>query len=177
MMAVKENKAFAETIRPAVKGLSDKFSWRLFQRESICGKERIYIMAYHLVTGIHRTPDLDALKTGDGSQMSLLMVGEKIEESGWFHGAQLQHVVRKGMQKVNQSWAYGPMYNTKNWLDITDWFWAQYMIRGRCIFMHDVHAHSWIKINKNARKCEWCGDHQRRTVVTEKTIIRKDIWS
>lgn len=176
-MITKERREFAEAIRPAVRNQSDKFSWRLYQRASMRGRERVYIAAWNIGIGTPVVPDFEALKNMEGSQMSRLMIGEAIFDDGWFNGAQLQHVIRKGMQAVGASFSYSDTFNTKNWIDITEWFWKQYMIRGRCIFMHDAHAHSWITINKNARRCEWCRKHERRTVVTQKKITRKEVWS
>jgi hypothetical protein len=171
-----ERKAFAESIKPAVKGQSDKFSWRMYQRALKRGRERIYISAWNSITGTPLTPDLEALKAGDRKQRAWLMIGEAVEESGWFHGAQLQHVTRKGTQRVDGSFAFGPAFNTRAWLDITDWFWSAYLRQGRCI-IHGDHSHSWLKINANARKCTHCGKHERRTVVTKKTIERVNRWA
>lgn len=175
MSSAAERKAFAETIKPAVKGQSDKFSWRLYQRALKRGRERVYISAWNNILGIPFDPALAALKAGDRKQRAWLMIGEEIEESGWFHGAWLQGVTRKG-QRVDESFAYGPGHNTGAWLDVTDWFWKAYLERGRCI-IHGDQSHDWLKINRNARKCKHCGAHQRRTVLTVKKIERREAWA
>lgn len=176
MMSLAERKAFAETIKPAVKGQSDKFSWRLYQRALKRGRERVYISGWNSIRGIPFEPDLAALKAGDRKQRQWLMIGEEIEEGGWFHGARIQSVTRKGMQRVDESFAYGPGFYTKSWLDVTDWFWSAYLEKGRCI-IHGDYAHEWMRINRNARKCKHCGSHQKRAVVTIKTIKRVESWA
>lgn len=174
-MNAAERKAFAESIRPAVKGESDKFSWRLYQRALKRGRERVYISAWDNLFGEPFTPDLAALKVGDKRQRAKIMFGNAIQKDGWFHGASIQSITRKG-NRVDESFAYSPAFETRNWLDITDWFWDAYLARGRCIF-HGDWSHSWLQINRNARKCEYCGVHQHRTVVTEKVIKRRDVWA
>lgn len=46
---------------------------------------------------------------------------------------------------------------------------------GRCLFWKN--EHDWLQINRNARKCKHCGEHQRRTVVTIKKIERREAWA
>lgn len=174
-MNAAERKAFAESIKPAVKGESDKFSWRLYQRALKRGRERVFICAWNNLYGVPFIPDLDALKAGCKKQRNQIVLGDAMHEGGWFHGMTIQSITRKGT-RVDEAFAYSPAFETRNWLDITDWFWEAYLARGRCIF-HGDYAHSWLQINRNARKCAYCGQHQRRTVVTKKTIERREVWS
>lgn len=173
--SAQERKEFAKTIKPAVKGQSDKFSWRLYQRALKRGRERIYISAWNNIIGEVFQPDLEALKAACRKQRAWLMIGEAIGEDGWFHGARLQGVTRKG-QRVDESSAYSPGFNTGAWLDITDWFWDAYLRQGRCI-IHGDWSHNWLQINRNARKCEYCGKHERRSIKKVQTIKRKEIWA
>jgi hypothetical protein len=174
-MNEKAKKEFAASIKPAVRGVSDKFSWRLYQRALKRGRERVYISAWNNILGIQFEPDLAALKAGDRKQRSWLMIGEEVESGGWFHGSRIQSVVRKGMQRVDESFAFSPAFNTGAWLDITEWFWSAYLAKGRCI-IHGDQSHDWQAINRNARKCRHCGEHQRRSVVTVKSLKRLERW-
>jgi len=61
------------------------------------------------------------------------------------------------------------------WIEITDWFWENYLRVGRCLFWK--YEHNWIAINRNARKCAHCGEHQRRSIRTKRVIERKEIWA
>lgn len=165
---------FAKQIKPSVKGTSDKFSWWLYKRARKYGRERIYIATINMIDGINLKPDLAALKAGDAKQRSRLMIGYEIESNGWFHGMRLHAVTNPGAASCD--FAYGPNFRTSDWLDVTDWFWKEYISRGRCIIHGDA-THEWIQINANARKCAYCGKHERRTVKTVRTIERQEIWS
>lgn len=166
----------AEKYRPAVKGQADKYSWKLYQRMLKRGLERVYISSRDNVFGEQcEPPSLEKLAAGDSSQARRLMIGERYDFDGqaYFAGRQLRsalHTVGR-----NSELSYGPGNNVEHWLDVTDWFWPEYERIGRCLF--DNYAHMWLTINKNARKCAYCGAHQRRSVETYRKIIRKEIWS
>jgi len=170
-----ERKAFASSIKPAVKGHSDKFSWRLYQRALKRGRERVYISAWNNILGQPFEPNLAALKAGCKHQRAWLMIGEAIGDDGWFHGLRMQSATRTG-QRVDESFAYSPAFNTGAWLDVTDWFWKSYLERGRCIIHGDL-SHKWLQINRNARKCAYCDKHERRTVRTIKKVERLEVWA
>ena len=170
-----ERKAFAESIRPAVNGISDKFSWRLYQRALKRGRERVYISAWNNIIGDAFEPDFQALKAGCRKQRAWLMIGGEVHPEGFVSAKRLQCATRKGMGAIGELWSYGPGHRPEKWLDITDWFWDAYQRQGRCI-IHGDQAHSWIKINRNARKCEYCGKHERRHVNTIKKIERREVW-
>lgn len=172
-MMTATNKEFAASIRPAVNGQSDKFSWRLYKRAVERGQERVYLSAWHPLDGDF-TPDLAALKAGDRRQAAGLMIGYPIAADGWFHGKRLLEVTREGASLSN--FAYGPNFNTKAWLDVTDWFWREYLARGRCIIHGDT-VHEWLRITASSRKCAHCGKHERRTVETIRKVERVERWA
>lgn len=175
-MSQAERKAFAESIRPEVKGQSDKFSWRLYQRALKRGRERVYISAWNNILGVPFVPDLAALKAGDRKQCAWLMIGEEVHSDGFVSAMRLQSATRKGMGAIGELFSFGPGHRPAEWLDITDWFWSAYLRQGRCI-IHGDHAHKWMQINRNARKCTYCGKHEHRTVVTRKKIERLEVWA
>lgn len=164
-----DRKAFAESIRPAVKGRSDKYSWRLYQRAKKNGRESVFLMAWNPLSG-RINPDPEKLKAGWVSAIGVA-IGRRTE-GGWFHGNSLSMICRDGARRMD--WAFGPNHAVEDWIDITDWFWTNYQRHGRCRFFRGVHE--WIQINRNARKCTYCGKHERRIVVTRKVIERVDVW-
>lgn len=166
-------KEFAATIRPAVNGQSDKFSWRMYKRALKNGRERVYISTYNRITGETIKPSLDALKAGESIHRSQLMIGHAIDD-GWFHGSRLMAVTNAG--RTLMDFAFGPNFDTANWLDVTDWFWREYLARGRCIIHGDL-VHEWVRINASARKCAHCGKHERRTVRTVHKVERVESWA
>lgn len=171
-MDLKERTAFASRIKPAVRNKSDKFSWRLYLRAMRKGRERVYVSAKDNIYGTTFVPSLDALKAGDKLHMRLLYIGY-MHDDNYFSGQPVRDVCRSG--KGHCDYAYGPGFNTANWLDVTDWFWDSYLARGRCVVWVDQ-VHEWAMINRNARKCLYCGKHEHRTVVTKKTVERIDSW-
>lgn len=169
----RDRRAFANRFKPAVNGKSDKFSWRLYQRILKNGRERVYISAWDNMLGEEFTPDFEQLKQGCRKQLSRVMLGSEVEPGGWFHGRQAFKIMLTGT-RVDESHAYSPRFNTSDWLDITDWYWSEYERIGVCLFGH---GHRFIKINRNSRKCEHCGKHERRQILTKKTIERREVWS
>lgn len=169
-MSPAERKAFAETIKPAVKGQSDRFSWRLYQRALKRGRESVYFMAWSSING-YVLPDAEQLKSGF-VPAHRLAIGV-MSGGQWFHGCTVRQISTPGSPR--HDWAYGPGHHTAEWVDVTDWFWSSYAMTGRCLFWKN--EHDWLQINRNARKCKHCGEHQRRTVVTIKKIERREAWA
>lgn len=163
-------KSFAETIKPSQKGVSGKYSWRLYRRALKNGRERVYLMAWNAMYG-YQKPDIEKLKA-DAMQSDMIAFG-RLSDDGWFSGKRLSEVCRDGAP--TSDWAYPPAYHTSEWIDITDWFWSEYITKGRCRFIY--RTHTFQKINRNSRKCTHCGTHQHRTIVTEKTIRRNEVWA
>lgn len=168
-MNAQERKAFAETIRPAVNGQSEKFSWRLYQRALKKGREQVYLMAWNVIDG-YRAPSLGDLEAGNTPAYQIA-IGVKAD--GWFHGNNIRNICTPG--SARHDWAYSPAHHVDEWIEITDWFWENYLRVGRCLFWK--YEHNWIAINRNARKCAHCGEHQRRSIRTKRVIERKEIWA
>lgn len=164
-----DRKAFAESIRPAVRGQSDKYSWRLYQRALKNGRESVFLMAWNSIYGLI-DPDPEQLKADWVSAMGLA-IGRRSKDN-WFHGNTLGSICRPGGPR--HDWAYGANFGVKDWIDITDWFWATYQRDGMCRFFRN--EHKWSQINRNSRKCAYCGKHERRTIVTRKSIKRIEEW-
>lgn len=174
--SAQQRKEFAESIKPSVKGQSDKYSWRLYQRALKRGRERVYISAWNNIIGGEFKPDLEALKAGCRKQRAWLMLGDEIREKGFVSAVRMQSATRKGMGAIGELWSYGPGHHPEKWLDVTDWFWGAYIRLGRCV-IHGDYSHKWIAINANARKCEYCGRHERREVRKVQTIKRIEVWT
>lgn len=167
--SAQERKEFAKTIKPSVKGQSDKFSWRLYQRALKRGRERVYLMAWSFIDG-YRAPSLDDLEAGNTPAYQIA-IGVKNDD--WFNGNTLRNICTPGTAK--HDWAYSPAHHVAEWIDITDWFWSNYLRIGRCLFWK--YEHSWLQINRNARKCEYCGKQERRSIKKVQTIKRQEIWA
>lgn len=172
-MDLQERTEFARQIKPAVRSRSDKYSWRLYLRAMRQGRERVYVAAWDNLHGQPFTPTLQGLKAGDRMHMRLLYIGHMCDDRH-FSGQPIRDVARHG--KGHCDFSYGPGFDTAHWLDVTDWFWSNYIEHGRCIVWPDQ-VHEWTMINRNARKCVYCGKHEHRTVVTKKIVERVECWS
>lgn len=73
--------------------------------------------------------------------------------------------------------------NPNHLVDITEWFWNEYVKSGRCIF--DREHNGWwqgdqeryTQINKNSRKCKWCNQYQKRSIRKVVSIKREEVWT
>lgn len=65
---------------------------------------------------------------------------------------------------------------TRKAIEITDWFWSEYLKRGRCLLNdHDMgllYDRGRFTVNGETRTCNWCGAVQHRHV---RTITRERI--
>jgi hypothetical protein len=74
------------------------------------------------------------------------------------------------------------LYDTNSFIDITDWFFNTYKQIGRCMFdnrHHDFdnqYNNRYYIINKNHRKCRWCGEHFHREHEKVVEVKKYTIW-
>lgn len=146
--------------KPAVKGKSDKFSWQLYRwAKKNPHALRIWSATWNSVRGVD--PD-----------HRQLYIGYK-RDGNWIHARQLRNLCSYGARL--DCFAYNRGHDTENWIDVTGWFWREYLRKGVCA-IHGDRVHDFIKINRNSRKCKHCGEHQTRTVITSKIIKRFENW-
>ena len=172
--SAQERKEFAFSFKPKEKGKSDKYSWRMYQRALKNGRQSVYLMAWNSINGYSK-PDISMLKDGFVSA-NMLAVGNFDfcgDGRDWFHGATVRQICTEGAAR--HDWAFGPGHHTNEWVDVTDWFWSSYEKVGMCLFFK--HQHIWVSINRNAKKCDYCGKHIRREIKKVQTIKRVEVWS
>lgn len=171
-------KELASRTKPQIKGKSDKYSWRLHQhilRSHPCQLE-VWISAWNCIDG----HNLEAIQlwhtTKTMPRADHLMIGNmdgQYEGQGkWFHGKSLAQICSP-LRERNR-WAFSPGHHTDQWVQITDWFWKQYINKGRCTFFPSEHL--WVQINASSRKCAYCNQHERRSIFTEQIKKRREIW-
>ncbi len=156
----------AKQFKPAVRGKSDKFSWRVFQFLNYYKDVDIRVMrlGWNIVYG--KVP----LSKG---QLYFVMDFD----NGLPVTANVQRVTVTGKDAAGccVSWGGLPFVDLES-EDVTDWFFLNYARIGLCLWQGDW-AHDFIKINKNSRKCKHCGEHQTRTIKTKRTIKRSEAWN
>ena len=151
------NKIIANNIKPKVKGQSDFFSWQLFRwiRKNPTAF-RIYAGTWNSVDGVN--PD-----------KPVLYIGHEREDVKWISARKLRNLCC-----VNQdlkSYSYGPCHDIANWVDVTEVFWAEYMVKGVCA-IHGNNSHKWLG-DPSRRVCQHCGKAQE----SETIMIPTTVWS
>ncbi|SDZ95338.1 hypothetical protein [Marinobacterium iners] len=139
-----------EMVKPKVRGQSDFFSWQLYRylrKYPYASQQRIWAGTWNSATGID--PESPQLYIGS-------------ERDGfWIHARQLRNLCchNSGLER----WAYGPGHDTRNWTDVTEAFWADYLKKGVCA-IHGDFAHEWDE-EGDRRTCLYCGQVEVKTIV------------
>jgi hypothetical protein len=98
----------------------------------------------------------------------------QMDEEGWVYGAGVRAIQIKDFQVF----AHPP----RKWpaVDITDWFWAEYLKRGRCLMesTHDVGVQydeaRFAVVGEGHRRCNWCGLNQ--VLKTAERVVTEQRW-
>lgn len=157
-------------IKPKVKGISDKYSWNLYKwlKKTKCKKLTVWFNTKSAWDGSKLEFDKNNIKIGQ------IWIG--FVDKGWLHGSSLNSILNGNFQEWANPWM------AKSHIDITEWFWKEYIKDGRCIW--DRNHDGWLAydknrftyVNKNSRKCNWCGEWQHRKIEKETIIKRHEIW-
>jgi hypothetical protein len=94
----------------------------------------------------------------------------------------LARILRLAPNQEIMFYCYDFTWDPKHLVDITEWFWNEYLKSDRCIF--DREHTGWMQgtenrftgINKNSKKCNWCGQHLTRRIKKVVTVERKPVW-
>ena len=144
-------------IKPQEHGVSDKYSWHFYRHLKAQGmKQRIL------------------WDNSDGRPMhpmSIYVLNGTI-------GNTLQSIMWGSKNIVCFS-----MHPLDTYVDITESFWKSYVSKGRCMFDENHSSKWWVgdkhryqSINRNSKRCRWCGVILRRNIVTTKVIERNEEW-
>lgn len=146
-------------IQPKVKGKSDFFSWQLFRwvRKYGPGRCKIWLGTWNSWSGMDR-------------EKPVLYIGDE-RDGEWIHARLLRNLCTYGATLNTNIYAYGPGHDTKNWKDITDEFWVDYMKRGVCAIHGDL-CHEW-DVNGDIRTCQYCGKVEEKEII----MVPKEKWN
>lgn len=159
-------------IKPKIKGESDKYSWNLYRWLYKYRKYANYGVYY---IGKEEF-NIEKLR------LDKIIIGQKHSDIE-MTGNLLSQIINKGAYHSDSNCFLNSLgWNTVNAIDITELFFKNYILKGRC-FLYG-HSGVWLKnynkkfttINKHSRKCNWCGLHETRFIETKKTIERKEVW-
>lgn len=184
-----------KSIKPKQRGISDKFSWQLYyyiKKHHKNAKSLLDIKVYYNLSEKVYDENYEnyEIKHNEFDKNNLIrsnihigdMRKEKYEEGylTWYYGNKLNGII--GTSKEKYTKFANPWWSKNKVIDITEWFWSEYLKLGRCLFTphdswyKDYNNTRWTYINKNSRRCNWCGQYQRRFIETEKITMRNEVW-
>lgn len=159
-------------IRPAIKGVSDKFSWNLYKwlnnkQNRDCNFDKVYFIP----SDDNDKFDLNNIKP------SQILIGNRWS-STCIAGRMLNSIL--GSNRVQTaSYTNGGGWRIDLAIDITDDFFRRYIEIGRCLFFSH-NDETWIvgesqryEYSGNNRICKWCGHEQFKTI--EEIVVTKQV--
>lgn len=172
--------------KPKTKGKSDKYSCQLYEflrrhQQRFNGLPNVYYIQTQdrWNSELERTEQVEVLFDKQNFSRAHIWVGN-IDGEGWYYGNKLSCIIGESKEKYTifaSLW-----YTDRTVIDITDWFWNEYLKVGRCIW--DKSHNTWLMndddrftyINKNSRRCNWCGQWQHREIEKRVKLERKSLW-
>ena len=172
--------------KPKRSGQSDKYSWQLFifllkNRNRFDGLPKVY----YCQTQNKYMPGEEVFNTFeevpfDKNDFNPRYIYIGCKREGWYSAGRLSSILGCSAEKYTV-WAINWLENMTV-IDITDWFWPEYLKVGRCIW--DRSHDGWLaddderftQINRNSRRCNWCGKHLHRKIEKRVKLERKEIW-
>lgn len=145
----------AEKIKPAIRGVSDFFSWQLYRWVK---RHPRYIQVY--------LGKWD--QTGYSHDKEVLYIGQM--HDGAFFGNRLRRICSHGHNLQAFSYESSKMHLAE-WVEHTEQFWSDYQRIGVCA-IHGDGAHEWVE-SGDMRACKYCGTIQHKTV----QLIERTNWT
>jgi hypothetical protein len=178
-------KEFLKQIKPKIKGESDKYSWQLYEflrkNYNRFGIPNVYYIQTQdsWDSKEEKAIYVDRPFDENDSRLNYIWIGDN-HRDGWYYGNKLSNIL--GCSREKYTVFACPYFNNRIIINITEWFWNEYLKIGRCIW--DRSHHGWlvnddkrfIYVNKNSRKCQWCGLWQHREIEKRVKIERKEVW-
>lgn len=167
---------YLNSIKPKKRGQCDKFSWNIYRylKEKcmfdiqVCWYEKSWI---------------DGSVEHFSENNSLRNVQTFILFGGHYSGARILDLQSKGNSSTLETYSFCA-FDKEKFIDITEWFLKRYQQIGRCIF--DLEHGGWWSgegdrftvINKKSRRCNWCGQYQRKSIIKQVNVIkRREVWA
>ena len=156
---MKIDKEYLKSIKPKQRFKSDKYSWNIYR-----------YLKKNMIFG-----DIKVLDTSFG-----IMFCYNMDKVG-FSGRTIHSILQSGPYSALDNYCYLRYYSTE-YKDISDEFFKKYSQVGRCYFDEDHNGwwsgdeHRFTDINRNCKRCNWCGKDLRRTIETVVERKRKEVW-
>ncbi len=177
----------ASKVKPLAKGQSDKYSWNLYRVFKLLENEgkKHPVMDYRILYYEISPVDGSIVKFNptDSLNAGHCFISRVFPQDQGTASRKISEIMGMSPSLKIDFFCYDSSLNPNHIVDITEWFWSEYVIVGRCIFDRE-HVIWWqgaasrfTQINKNSRKCNWCNQHQKKSIVKDVTIERREIWS
>lgn len=150
---------YVKQVKPVKKGKSDKYSWNLYRFIKLNRNLKVYRVGWNSRDGVCPVDE-----------------GCTILRDEFGNTAILNRILTDGPKALSCcfSWS-GAGWSNLDKEDITDQFFRDYLRSGVCSFASDWY-HKWKSVNRNSRKCLYCGKHETRKIETIKTVKRIERW-
>lgn len=163
-------------IKPKEKGVSDKYSWQLY---NYFKKNKFNINSVKVIFDNSSWFDSSYVEFNKEDLNTMQIWIGYVDSEGWILGNSLNSIIGSSNKKYMQ-WA-NPWVKQHEHIDITEWFWNEYIKIGRCIW--DKPHNGWLMddkerfeyIDEDTRKCNWCGLIQHKSIREE--IKKFEVWS
>lgn len=169
---------FLQSIRPKKSHRSDKYSWNIYRYLKKYINFDIHICWYKEKKSLGTYEGFDKKSSLRGMQIFIILGGL---DKGNLCGTRIYDLQHKGNHSELVTFSFC-LFDPKSFTDITEWFFLKYQRIGRCIFDR-THSGWWAdseerftQINRKSRRCNWCGEHQRRSIIKAVTIKRSEQW-
>jgi hypothetical protein len=93
------------------------------------------------------------------------------------------YILTSVLRKNNPEHFSFMMHDTSKFIDVTEWFFKNYVKLGRCFFdkyhygFDNKYEDRYHIINANHRKCKYCGEHFKREIKKRVEIKRDVVWN
>ena len=166
------NKDFLKTIKPQLRGKSDKYAWFIYK--FLFEQSKAGTLKYYKVMWYKRNQSSANITEFEGrKENSLTNIFFITDIDGGISGVNLSNVI---MGKYYET--YFDVLSGDNFKDITDWFEMEYAKNGRCLF-DSTHTkyftdaeHRFSFKDDNHKVCNWCGC----SFVKEIELIPQEKW-
>lgn len=162
-----------KSIKPKIKGESDKYSWNLYNW-LLKYKQHRNVFVY-LEDGEEFNINKIDFKRAD------FIIGTRYDD-GCVTGNKLHSIISRGRGR-DDCWSFHAIagWRYKDFHDVTEIFWNKYIESGRCLVYG--HGNMWLRgdenrytVINNTRRCNWCGKWQHKEIEKIVKIERKEVW-
>jgi hypothetical protein len=171
-------------VKPAKARVSDKYSWNLYRFFRFLEKEGVkhpsmdYKILYYKKSPVDGS--IVEFKPTESLHAGHIFITKVYPSDQGTASRRISEIFGMSPNKRIEFYCYDFSLESKHIVDITEWFWDEYVKHGRCIFDRE-HIGWWqgddvrfTTIGQDTRRCNWCGEVQEKTV--EEVVVKQEKW-